>query len=220
LNLLKIKNQSLSSVIVVPFQICQFCKIVDTDKNRSRIGYPCPTCGKPSPGGLMFYDLLVHVVVNLMQESYKITHERKQEVFFKLDTHYVSIVIFFCTLKEMLLTRFLENLLDAENIPPRVRKRLMDDNRFYIQQLEKLFPSLTGKTWSKTISELSKETGIDFVSLNPFLEEASNKRNTFIHRGNKWKITEQLAKDCILKSKTLLELYMMLHNKYIASHYQ
>ena len=62
-------GQPLSTLISDQL-VCQFCHVVDRDHERSRVGYVCPTCGKESEGGRLYFSINIDILVDLMQESY------------------------------------------------------------------------------------------------------------------------------------------------------
>lgn len=218
MDVLEIKSQSLS-LVLADFHVCEYCHIVDRDQNRIRYEYPCPTCGKPGNGGHMYFDLSVDTLINLMQESFHATpweaSENTTAGISSRSAHYLSVVILFCTLREMLLSRFVYELLVAQKIPARVCRRLLADNSVYKQRQGKLFRCLTGEKWKNAIRKLSMDGNLDYVELDEFLKQAVDARNKFLHEGSKWAIDKAMAEGCMRNIWPLLNLFVDLHNHYV-----
>lgn len=216
--IIDIKTQPLG-LVLNSFCICQNCHIVDTDIERVEVGHPCSTCGEPSPGGRSFFGLPVYSLINLMQVSYHSDNVISQTG--GLHDHHASedtklaVVIFFVALREVLMTRFLRNLMIARNIPEDICERLFEDNPTHTQRMNKLFQSLTGQKWKKAIKILSEDSGIDYANLDEFIEDTVNARNTFLHKGIKWAVGKDMARHCLERIPSLLRLHADLHNKYV-----
>lgn len=213
---IQITKQSLSSLIC-DHQICEHCHIVDRDKGRGRVGHKCPKCGIPSKGGHMYFHLNIHTLINLMQEAY---HSEPNKNFVDeysggKDSHNISIVLFFCTLRESLLDNFIYKLCTAKCLPGGVIDRLLTDNRFHIQKQNNLFPSLTGEKWEEAVDSLNEQHNIDYKSIDKFVKETVKARNKFVHRGSSYGITQELTKDCLDNIWPIINLYVGFHNKYI-----
>lgn len=151
-DILDIKHQSLG-LVLADFHICQHCHIVDRDSNRIKVGYPCPNCGTPSPAGRMYFNVSVHSLINLMQEFFHKDQSKletpEDELFDEVSqkkSSKLAVIIFFATLREVLLENLLYDLMIAQNLPGNVCKRLFSDSITHKQRLEKLFPSLAGVT--------------------------------------------------------------------------
>jgi len=223
MDIIDIQDQPLSSVIDV-FFICQFCKVVDRNNERMDVGYICPNCGNKSPGGQSYFHIAVASLIDLMQEAYHQVpmantnnniNEKKGK-----NTYKLSVVIFFCTLGEVLLEHFLNELMTALNIPNTDQERLLVDNLFLTQRIQKLFPSLTGNKWKNIIGELCKKTSLNYYDTEKFYINAINVRNKFLHRGNKWAIPVEMPQKCMKKIWALINLFVSLHNHYIPEIYQ
>lgn len=214
MDVLEIKDQDLSLGLAAGFLICDYCQIVDKDLNRSEVGYPCPMCKQPSKRGHMYFDSQALILIDLMQESF---HSKPWKAMRdkEIEPHYVSVVTFFCTLKEILLYRFINRLLSAQKIPERVQERLLEDNNSHLQRMNKLFPSLTGKRWRTAIKELDKKSKIRYGDLSVFLKEVTDARNQFLHEGDIFAIDKAMVENCIRNIGPLLNLFVELHNQYI-----
>lgn len=171
----------------------------------------------------MYFDLSVHALINLMQESFHATSwetlENATAGISSESAHYLSVVVFFCTLREVLLRRFAYELLVAQKIPARICKRLLADNSVHTQRQGKLFPSLTGEKWKNAIRKLSMDGNLDYVELNEFLKQAVDARNKFLHEGSKWAIDKAMAEGCMRSIWPLLNLFVDLHNHYVYPFY-
>lgn len=212
----KITKQSLSSLLC-DHQVCESCHIVDRDKSRCQVGKKCSTCGTPSTSGYMYFHMNIHTLINLMQEAYHSEPNENlvDEYSAGKESHQISTVLFFCTLRESLLDNFLYKLCIAQELPAGVVDRLFSDNKFHMQKQNNLFPSLTGDKWKKAVDILNAQHVIDYVELDDFLVEAVNARNKFVHRGSKYNITQEMTESCIKNISPLINLYVGFHNNYI-----
>lgn len=218
MDVLEIKDRSLS-LVLVDFQICKNCGYVDRDQNRKLSENPCPVCKQPSEGGHSYFHFSVYILIDLMQESFHSKPWKKtNSTEMRENTeraHYVSVVLFFCTLKEVILYRLIQFLLSVQKVPNGIFERLLDDNKFYTDRINKLFPSLTGKKWKQAIKELDKDKKSSYGDLNDFFEKTAIARNRFLHEGNKFVIDKAMAEQCMRNIFPLLNLFMELHNRYV-----
>jgi hypothetical protein len=222
----EIKHQSLGSVLT-DFHICQHCHIVDRDSDRIMVGHPCSNCGKPSPSGRGYFNLSVHSLINLMQEFFHKDQVEEPscsdaglyEVSPKKNSR-VAVVVFFVTLREVLLENLLYDLMIAQNLSGNVCKRLFADSPMHKQRLEKLFPSLTGVTWKTALDTVDKTCDLDYIELDSFVRKTVDARNRFLHKGSKYAITEKMAEECLRNIWPLLNLHVYLHNEYVAPYYR
>ena len=217
-DLLDIRKQPLSTLLA-DHMVCQACRIVDRDQQRMRVGYPCSRCGVPGQGATGYFPLSVISLIDLMQEFYhrktdldsdeqKITSARRNQR--------LAVVIFFCTLGEVLLEYFLKQLMTKNGLPRLVQERLLNDNIFVKHRVEKLFPALTGERWKLAVKMLAKGKQLDYVKATEFYEDAVEKRNLFLHKGNKWAIPNDMPEKCLRHIWPLVNLFVGLHNKFIA----
>lgn len=216
LKISKIKSQSLSS-LTCDHRVCRTCHIVDRNYERSRTGFPCPFCGTSSRIGLLYFHLQIHTLINLIQEAF---HASPNKNLFTTQSEgrtaqSISVIIFYCTLREALLENLIVELCSARNIPKDIFDRLMSDNRTHIQKQNKLFPSLTGKKWKEAIKKANKENGKDYEELDDFVASTVEMRNQFVHRGNKFSINPITAEKCLENIPLLISFYVDLHNIYV-----
>lgn len=222
--ILTIKSQSYSSLLS-NFQICTHCTIVDLDQNRIRGGYKCPVCNKPGDCGHLYFHLGIHSLINLIQEAYnfqKIVSENEDEkVIYRTDSraHYLSIVVFFTTLREVLMQNLLDELANIKNISEPIYDRLLSDNRNYSQKQNNIFPAFLEIKWDDAVKIANGKDEIDYVALNELLVDVVNARNIFLHEGSQYSITKELAEKCILSIWSLLNLYVRFHNDYVHPYY-
>jgi len=217
IDILEIRNQRLSSLFR-NFIICETCKRIGREQEREKTGYKCPYCGAESePIEYLYLNALK--LIDLMQELYHSAQEEAPDSK-RRDRRDIqlAVVIFFCSLGEVLLVQFLENLMIKMGLPLEVRKRLLDDNQSVKQRLEKLFPTLTGvKKWKKAVRTLDRERPeLNYIETVRFYEKVRDVRNKFVHGGNKWAIPQEMPEQCIRHIWPLVHLFVDLHNKYIA----
>jgi hypothetical protein len=219
MDIFEIKHQKLSTLLSV-FMICTSCKIVDNDTNRIEVGYKCPKCGIAGDGARDYFPMSVHSLIDLMQEFYHLKQESGEgsEVpkFEGEDNHKLAVVILFCTLVEVLLQHFLECLMSSMELSHKIQERLLNDNISIRQRVEKLFPTLIGAKWRKTIKKLNEHVELNYIEAIEFHKYASEKRNFFLHRGSKWAIPKNMPKKCIQQIWPIINLFVSLHNEFIA----
>jgi hypothetical protein len=224
----EIKHQSLGPVLA-DFHICQHCHIVDRDSDRIMVGHPCSNCEKPSPSGRGYFNLSVHSLINLMQEFFhkdqseetgpSCSDSRLYGILSKKNSK-VAVIVFFVTLREILLENLLYDLMIAQELPGNVCKRLFADSPTHRQRLENLFPSLAGVTWKMALNTVNKKCELDYVALDSFVRNIVNARNKFLHKGSKYAITEKMAEECLRNIWPLLNLHVYLHNEYVVPYYR
>jgi len=205
------------------YHICRNCKYVDDSPARLTVGSPCPVCGVPSPGGLTFFDLSVLMMVELLQDAYvaipEVPDEELDPLTSRKSVHSASVVIVFCTLKELLLERLLSALMDAQHIPDRVRSRLFADNNSHSQRLTKLFPALACQTWDEAVAAIDTVGSSSFNSISAFMKRITDIRNEFIHEGSSFAINKTLAVDSLKAFVPMMNLHIHLHNKLVHPSY-
>jgi len=209
--------------VVGEWQVCQSCRIVDKDRRRSTVGYICPVCGASSEGGLMHFEMSVHLTIDLIKEAFLTEHKIENagtDYEYKINTHYISVLIFFCTLREILLNSLIRELCWGLKLPEGIYKRLIADNKMHVQKQDKLFASLTGEKWQDALVHLSNEGDSDYVGINDKIRDLVLLRNKFVHKGHGWDIAEEAANDCVRTIAPLLLMYIHLHNEFVHTLYK
>lgn len=202
--------------LVAQYQICADCRIIDRDHHRRQYGYLCPVCGKPGQGGHSYFEISVHVLTSLVEESADARRPRSNSTrFVSVNVPHIAAVLFFCTLRELLLNWLIEYLCGAQKIPKPIYERLLADNNGHARRQNAVLPSLTGRKWKALVAHETKASGVDYGALNDFLERAVAARNKFMHEGKHWGIDRALARDCASSVPALLEFYVALHNRYV-----
>lgn len=220
MNILDIKKQRLSSILV-DWQVCESCRIVDRDSGRMRVGYECPICRVPGDGGVKYFEFSVHALVDLMQEAFH-TESTIKEVNSdspKNPPHSISVLLFFCTLREILLNNLIWELCRAQKIPELVYKRLLSDNRTHTQRQKNLLPSLINAKWNTALEALDKFVELDYKKLDGSIEKIVFARNKFTHEGTGWGIDRSMAEECMQNIWPILNLFVSLHNAYVHPNY-
>lgn len=211
----KIKDRKLS-LLLADFQMCRNCRVVDRDQGRVRDGHRCGNCNAPGEGGLMYFGMSVLFLIDLIQEAFHspgIDHGNQNGSI--REAHNVSVVLFFCTLREIVLNWLIGRLFCAQKIPKPVYERLLADSNTYMLRQNNLLPSLTGKKWKFLVAQESRSSQLDYVELDEFLRKAVEARNKFMHEGKHWGIDRKLAESCIDHISPLLNFYVSLHNRYV-----
>ncbi len=186
----QIDSQPLSDLVCVHF-LCRACGIIDQDWNRTRKGNRCFVCNTEGDGASLVFPISIHVLVDLIQQSY---HSNSPTG--PLDSPQgsdVGPVLYFCTLREALLSTFLVNHLRAQEVPQSLILKLLDDNKLASQKFGGLFTSVIGVKWSEAVSAASRRSGRDFSVVSDLMRTAAEHRNEFLHSGRAWSISRDLG---------------------------
>ena len=217
-DILDIKEQPLG-LLLADFLICQHCYYVDRDMDRMKVGHPCQKCGSASPAGRSYFSHSVSSLIDLMQEFFHkdelieaTISKTKRE---RLQNSKIAVVIYFVTLREVLLTKLLKDLMIAQKIPINIEKRLLDDNLQHKQKLDKLFPSLVGRKWRAAVKQVNDRVELDYIAVDRFLIKTVKARNKFLHEGHKYAIKKEMAEECLRQIWPLLNLHVSLHNDFV-----
>jgi len=207
----EIDDQALSALVSHQL-ICHTCGVIDTDYGRLMNGYRCSTCDAEGTGGHLAFPINIQKLLNLVQQAYHSTSPRDSDNGPRESD--IGTVIYFCTLREALLNRFLETHLLARRVPTSLILRLLDDNKLASQKFGKLFSSATGTPWDEAVSVSSSRAGMDFRPVAVLMRSAAKLRNEFLHEGRGWAITRDVATECVDSLGTLVALFAELHNAY------
>ena len=208
----EIDNQD-ASLLVCNHLICTHCEIMDRDHDRVRAGHACSICGAISKGGRLAFPISIHILVDLVAQVYHSGSPVGPIDGPQAPT--IGTVLFFCALREGLLSHFLLAHLRAQQVPEPLIERLMDDNKLASQKFGPLFKSITGVSWRAAIAAVSEKTGIDFEPVSSRMKEAAGIRNTFLHEGQAWQLLPTHATACVDSMPRLFQLFAALHNQYI-----
>ena len=221
MDITEIKKQPLSTLISNYFE-CQKCKIVHRNLEVLRVGFKCPSCNYISNGGRLYFHINIHILIDLIQEAYhSVNSESKVTRFYEGEgAHDISVIIFFCTLRESLLENLINRLMQAQNLSKGVSDRLLADNKFHIQKQDKLFRALTNIKWNESMLKRNDESELDYKKIDEFISSVVIARNNFIHEGSKWSIDRELSTGCIKNLWGLINLYVGLHNTYVQPYYK
>jgi len=209
--------------ILAEHHVCQHCHEVYKDQNQTAVGMACQRCGTANTDGLHgYFDISVWSLINLMQEFYhKDGKVQPSSAGTQRDSNSaLAVVIFFATLREVLLKHFLTEIMIAQRLTVPLSSCLFDDNQSHSQMLNNLFPALTGGVkWKHALNLVHSKLTFDPINLNNFLIAVADARNSFLHDGSHWKIKKELAEQCMLRIPEILELYVALHNEYVPAYY-
>lgn len=196
--------------------ICNCCGIVDRERSRMRADSACPVCHKPAGGARLYYPINVHILVDLVQQSYH--SNAPVGPISGPQTSIVGPILFFCTLREALLNHFLLTLLRARKVPDSIIEKLLDDNRLASQKFKGLFSVAVGKSWNEVVIEVSTFVGRDLQPISDLMLKMANIRNKFMHEGTAWTATHEDATNCVNGMPALFTLFTALHNIYVRPH--
>lgn len=208
-----IDDQRIGSLIA-DYMICRACGVVDRDPKRMQTGNACRVCGVVGNGGLLAFDVNVHITLDLLQEMYhaKATFAQAPGV----EATCIGTVLMYCTLREILLNHFLSNRLDAQGVSQAISKRLFADNKLAAQRFGPMFTAVVGCTWGEAVRRVSDQTGIDYLtSTSETMKRAASIRNQFLHEGSAWTASREFATECLNDAGSLIGLFVALHNEFV-----
>lgn len=209
-------DSQAASTLVCDFMICKRCGTVDREHSRMVVNSVCPACHRPAGVARLYYSINVHILVDLVQQSYH--SDAPVNPISGPQAPTIGTILFFCTLREALLNHFLLVLLRAQRVPTAVIEKLFDDNKLAGQKFTGLFSAVVGKSWKEAVIEASAFDGTDFQPISDLMLVAANIRNKFMHEGTGWTATREVATNCINGMFALFSLFVALHNIYVRPH--
>jgi RNA polymerase subunit RPABC4/transcription elongation factor Spt4 len=199
------------------YRVCRKCRFVNKTSVAHTQNITCPSCGFEDSSTPFFFDFSIFIVIDLMQEAYRTSLVIPDASLIlgisAKSAQNASVVIFFCTIKELLLERFLSNLLRCFSMPTSLIRKIETDHNIHSKRLNKLFPALIGQNWQDVIASLSSSEH-DYVSLNIFIERVVKERNNLLHEGDHFGMDNDIAKECLDNFVPMLDLFVLLHNCY------
>lgn len=211
-SLADIDNQD-ASTLVCDFMICNHCGIVDRERSRIVANSLCPACRKPAGVARLYYPVSVHILVDLVHQSYHSYAPVGPISGPQAPT--VGAILFFCTLREKLLNHFLLAFLRAENVRASLIEKMFDDNKLASQKFASLFNAVVGTGWREAVGEASSFDATDYEPVSDLMKSAASIRNEFLHEGTGWSATRDIATECVNGMPSLFALFVALHNVYV-----
>ena len=206
------------SIIDAWYHVCANCGVVDQEHARSWVGYECPSCGAASEGSMSYFRTAVRSTVDLIQELYEapapepITQPLVDD---RPNRHHVAVVIFFCTLGEILIAHFMREMMSALDLPKNVIERLLQDNLYARSRTSRLFKSLAGVKWETAVKRVSEDLREDLKEAERFYRQTAETRNALVHEGHLWSMGRELPESCVGHIGPLVRLFVGLHNRYV-----
>jgi len=212
------ETQRSLGTALVKHHVCEHCRAVYVDQNQFRVGMACQQCGKANTAGhRQYFGVAVWSLIDLMQEFFHKDSDASASPGSQQSSNSpLAVVLFFATLREVLLKHFLTEMMKAHAMTVAVSQRLFADNRSHQQMLNNLFPSLSGGIkWKSALTRIQCRVSFTASDLNDFLKEVADARNAFLHDGKQWAITPDMAEQCMLRIPEVIELYVALHNEFV-----
>ena len=132
------------------------------------------------------------------------------------ESHQFALLVFFCTLSEVLLQHFLQRYMASLSIPRPIQDKLLADNKGTRRRIESLFPTLVGVKWNDAVKQVSASLNTDYSETIRFAAEAAEKRNLLLHLGNQWAIPSRMPERCFAETAPLVRFFVELHNEFLA----
>ncbi|UCG53034.1 MAG: hypothetical protein JSW58_05625 [Candidatus Latescibacterota bacterium] len=216
-DVLRLRDRPLSQFIADYF-ICRRCGTVGRGAEHATGDIECPGCRQSLHEASYYFRRPVHAVVDLLQNTYQgsLSNDpnRQDKPHREVEVGF-SVLVLFCELFKIVQEHFLRHVMAGLRIPPNVSGRLFADNRDPRHRAGKLFPTLTGESWSDAVDKISARSGIDYVETARFVKKCLDTRDAFAHASDLSIIGEDAASGCMLRIEQLLELHVALHNRYV-----
>ena len=216
-------SRQLLSVFLLDFNICGNCKHVYKNKHGAS---SCPSCHTKITNKLGYPSFTIPNIINLIQDHYRMEPCRENingdKIIDKKESrHNYGIIILFCTFVECWMDYFINYLLKTRKTPDEIIDRLLSDNWRLDDRKGKLFKTLTGESFGdalKNITEINKKKGgnLDYMKIWDTVQDTIKKRNDIIHKGGFGKYDESFIAHCINNINGVNNLFIALHNRYIA----
>lgn len=200
---------------------CQHCHLITYHPERfssspDNIQQNCSVCDADATQKVMYFENSLSATLQFIQRAY----ESKQNLVSidafsaqATDKYPVSIVIFFAILQDLLLDRLLRDLAEARGIPK--VNQLLAEHPLYAQKKKSLFPRCAGIDWDIALSKIQPNAKYDFFRLDQTLQQLTSLRQRFIYLGFGWHLSHKEATDCINSVEPLINLHVLLHNRYV-----
>jgi hypothetical protein len=214
-SVLEIVGQKLSSVIS-SYYYCEACGYVSSNPEMVIANRPCEHCGVPIRRGVMFFKMGIHSMIDLMQEFYHFQPAASPLSYVRGtngENHRLAVILFYCSLGDLLFENFLEYYLFRLAIPPNIQDELLKD--IAIDKRLGLFRTLTSTKFSQAIKDLDESQNNTYQRVVDFYLEVREKRNHFLHAGNFFNIDKDMPQQCLSDAPILIAIFVLLHNKFI-----
>ncbi|RJR08366.1 hypothetical protein C4588_05850 [Candidatus Parcubacteria bacterium] len=215
------------------FIICDNCQLVKHNSEFRYEGkYKCPNCNRIWAAGTLFFDIRITGLLKIIRHLHKIPPIDTKTKYCsyiskKCDMgidkkitdeylHQLPIIVFFCSLGEVLLLHFFEKLMFKKGIKSDEQDKYFSKHLSISKRVQDLFPKLVEVTWLEAMNEISKNSNYDHNKTSGFYLKVNKVRNLFLHEGIKWAIEDDMPEKCMEYRSPLLHLFVDLHNKYIA----
>lgn len=199
--------------------VCKCCRFVFHAEGEQTTALSCGKCSAGSDEIVPYFDHSLSVTVNFMMRAIQSGQGLEETGLLSEDTgsHSISVLVFFCIFRELLLDRLLNELASATGIAD--ASQLLSRHRLYAQKQQLLFPQFCGRTWESALEQLHTEAHTDYRSLDLCAERLAELRNRFIYLGYGWQLEPDKAQECVETVEPLIELHVSLHNRYVHPHY-
>jgi len=216
LSILEIDNQRFSTLFASYFS-CSKCGYVTDDLEILNAKSPCKHCGSTNHRAYFHFRMGVLIMVDLMQEYYHL--QPSESPLLKAlgkghVNHLLAIIIYYCSLGELLFEDFLVKYMIKASIPSSIQGELLKD--ISMDKRLGLFHALTGKRFKTVVKQLSQRSKVDYNRVVSFYLQVRNERNTFLHTGNKFLIKKDMIDNCLIDTPSLIQLFVDIHNLFIA----
>jgi len=208
-------KQSLAPLICGYFE-CKVCGAVDNGRDTLKVGNQCTTCGGTEIRR-MHFNTNIHILVDMIQETFHTLRvdENAKKQYQGVQANDVSVVLFFCTLRETLLNSLITRLIITHKLTDGITSQLLSDNKFHVQKQNKLFLSLTGTKWREALKKITKPESYNYTDLDAFIASVVRCRNSFVHEGRKCSIDARFSEECLRALPRLTRMYVALHNEFV-----
>ena len=204
------------AIIATAFIECPVCLYAQR-LNQSPGGHLCSNCKEISSSNKLYFDLRVPMFIDHVVEAYNsIDPERESQENVIPPHSFASVVLFYCTLREVLISHLVNRLAAKDKIPNLVLAKLLKSYSSQRQKTEQLIPSFTKVKWAKMIEGATKADGLEYAKHERISVELIRKRNAFIHDGALFEMDRESTDQAISEIKNLVRIFVCFNNAYVS----
>ena len=205
------------AIAATAFIECPVCSYAQR-LNHVSDGHLCLNCDEISDSNSLHFDLRVPMFIDHIVEAYNsIDPERESQENVIPPYAFASVVLSYCTLREVLISPFVNRLASKDKIPSLVLTKLLNSYSSQRQKTEQLIPSFTKVKWAKMIGDIAKTDGVDYSRHERISVELVRKRNVFIHEGAIFELDRESTDQAISEIRNLVKMFVCFNNAYIST---
>ncbi len=187
--------------------VCDHCYFAAPAPDYVSGSYTCQACGHSIPSVRSFFPPSVHSLIDLMQGF--------QQNYAQENHDTLAVVLAYCSFIETLMQNFMIYRMSKMGISSDMQQCILDNHPTMTTRMEKLFPLLTGRSWSAVLTRLGDDVQKPYKKLDDFYRTLAQARNLFLQRGNRSAMKFEMGKQSLENIQLALRFFMDLHNEFV-----